>query len=54
MRFFPIICIIVVLVMMAACNSTKLSEIEAVLPTFNINPMGRTAAVTIFRGRQSR
>jgi len=32
MKFYSIIGIVVVLAMMTACNSTKLSEIEAVLP----------------------
>ena len=32
MRFFSIVGIVAVLVMMAACNSTKFSEIEALLP----------------------
>ena len=32
MRFFSIMGIFTVLVMMAACNSTKFSEIQAVLP----------------------
>jgi uncharacterized protein with FMN-binding domain len=44
MRFFCIIGIVAVLIMMAACNSTKLSEIEAVLPDMQYKSDG------IYRG----
>jgi len=40
MRFFSVMGIVAVLVMMTACNSTKLSEIEAVLPDMQYKPDG--------------
>ena len=40
MKFFSIVVIFMVLAMMTACNSTKLSEIQALLPDMQYKPDG--------------